>query len=224
MGRQNKQGFADCQGRFDLATDGMTSDYEVLSDADLISLLLSASNSKVDAARAIAAFGTVWNLVSAPQTALRAAGVPQKAVGLLRLVRAVSLRGHGAALKTTPVLNSWSRLLDHVQARFVGIMHEEFWVLYLDRHNRLITEERAGIGTVDHVPVYPREVVCRALEHRASSLILVHNHPSGEAKASQADIDMTRKVIAACQPLDIVVHDHVIVGAKPYSMKTAGLI
>lgn len=224
MDQRNVPGFGDYQGRFNLAAEPIASDYELLSEADLISLLLAASNTKVDATRAIEAFGTVWNLLSAPPSALRKAGVPPKALNLLRLVRAVSLRGHGAALKATPFLNSWDRLLQHMQTRFTGLQHEEFWVLYLDRHNRLLAEERAGIGTVDHVPVYPREVVTGALEHRASCLILVHNHPSGSSVPSQADIEMTKKIIAACQPLDIVVHDHLVVGAKHFSMKTAGLI
>ena len=110
-----------------------------------------------------------------------------------------------------PVISSWSALLDYCTAQMAYDPIEQFRLLYLDRKNRLITDEAQGVGTVDHTPVYPREVVKRALELNASALIMVHNHPSGDPKPSRADIDMTRKVKEAAIAVGLTLHDHVIV-------------
>ena len=115
-------------------------------------------------------------------------------------------------INRNPVLTSWAVVMDYCALSVVGEV-ERFHVLYLDRKNRLISDERLGTGTVDHVPVYPREVVRRALDLNASALILVHNHPSGDPEPSDADIAMTKEVQKACQALGLVLHDHIIVGA-----------
>ncbi len=110
------------------------------------------------------------------------------------------------------LLSSWAAVIDYCRAAMAFAQREEFRLLFLDKRNRLIADEVQGRGTVDHTPVYPREVVRRALELSATALILVHNHPSGDPTPSQADIKMTRDIIAVAGPLGIVVHDHIIVG------------
>ena len=130
----------------------------------------------------------------------------------------------GRYLSQNPVIGSWQALMDYCAFSVRGPI-ERFHVLYLDRKNRLISDERMGIGTVDHVPVYPREVVRRALDVNASALILVHNHPSGDPTPSMADVEMTKKIVDAGQRLGIAVHDHVIVGRKGhFSFRSNGLI
>jgi DNA repair protein RadC len=115
-------------------------------------------------------------------------------------------------INRNPVLTSWQAVIDYCALSVRGEV-ERFHVLYLDRKNRLISDERLGVGTVDHVPVYPREVVRRALDLNASALILVHNHPSGDPEPSDADIAMTKEVQKACEVLGLALHDHIIVGA-----------
>jgi DNA repair protein RadC len=115
-------------------------------------------------------------------------------------------------INRNPVLTSWQAVIDYCALSVRGEV-ERFHVLYLDRKNRLISDERLGVGTVDHVPVYPREVVRRALDLNASALILVHNHPSGDPEPSEADIAMTKEVQKACEVLGLALHDHIIVGA-----------
>ena len=119
----------------------------------------------------------------------------------------------GRYLSQNPVIGSWQALMDYCALTVRGPI-ERFHVLYLDRKNRLITDERLGVGTVDHVPVYPREVVKRALELNASALILVHNHPSGDPTPSDADISMTMQIRDAAEVLGIVLHDHLIIGKE----------
>jgi len=118
----------------------------------------------------------------------------------------------GRYLNCNPVLSSWQALLDYCALSVRGEI-EAFHVLYLDRKNRIISDECMGLGTVDHVPVYPREIAKRALLLNASALILVHNHPSGDPEPSEADISMTKKVHEACDTLGLTLHDHIIVGS-----------
>ena len=121
--------------------------------------------------------------------------------------------------------SSWSALLAYVRREMQHEAREQFRVLFLDRKNQLIADEIMSRGTVDHAPVYPREIARRALEHSASSLILVHNHPSGDTTPSRADIDMTREIIDALTAFDIDVHDHLIVGTHGItSFRSSGLI
>jgi len=121
------------------------------------------------------------------------------------------------------VITSWQQLLDYTEVHFSDLSVEHFHVLYLDRKNRLIEDVRTGSGTVDHVPVYPREVVKMALQLDASAMILVHNHPSGDPSPSKADIDMTKQIVNAADALGITVHDHIIVGrGDHHSMRASG--
>lgn len=127
-------------------------------------------------------------------------------------------------INRNPVLTSWAEVMDYCAIAVRGEV-ERFHVLYLDRKNRLISDERLGVGTVDHVPVYPREVVRRAINLNASALILVHNHPSGDPEPSEADINMTKEVQKACEVLGLALHDHIIVGAgREISLRGRGNI
>lgn len=130
----------------------------------------------------------------------------------LKIVEAVAHRVARARVLQRHVLSSWTALLDYCHTTMAHRGTEAFRVLYLDTRNVLIADEEQGRGTVDHVPVYPREVVKRALQLNAKALILVHNHPSGDPTPSQADIDMTKAVAWACAALDLVLHDHLIIG------------
>lgn len=124
-----------------------------------------------------------------------------------------------------PVLSSWDALLDHCHTSMAHRETEQFRVLYLDRKNVLIADEEQARGTVDHVPVYPREIVKRALELNASALILVHNHPSGDPTPSDADLSMTRQVKDACEALGLTLHDHLIIGkSRELSFRSQGYL
>lgn len=117
-------------------------------------------------------------------------------------------------LKRTTVIASWSSLVSYLRVTLAHEPREQFRVLFLDKKNQLIADEVMGVGTVDHAPAYPREIMRRALELSASNIILVHNHPSGDPQPSQGDIEMTRLIVKAGQPLKITVHDHLIVGRE----------
>ncbi|HYU53136.1 MAG TPA: DNA repair protein RadC, partial [Gemmatimonadaceae bacterium] len=128
-------------------------------------------------------------------------------------------------LRQKPVLSSWSAVLDYCRTAMAYADKEELRVLYLDKRNQLIGDERQQVGTVDHTPVYPREVVKRALELSASAIILVHNHPSGDPSPSRADVEMTQAIHEAARSLGIALHDHIIVGRQGHaSFKALGLI
>lgn len=123
------------------------------------------------------------------------------------------------------VISSWNALNDYVKAQLQDEGREQFRVIFLDKKNQLIADEKQSDGTVDHAPVYPREVMRRALELNASAMILVHNHPSGDPTPSTPDIDMTKKLVAAAKTLNIMIHDHLIVGAQGVaSLKALGLM
>ena len=127
--------------------------------------------------------------------------------------------------KDRTVLSSWSALMAYCKAKMARLDREEFRILFLDRKNVLIADEAQGRGTVDHVPVYPREVVKRALELNASAIILAHNHPSGDPTPSRTDIDMTKQIVEAAAPLGVKVHDHVVIGREAdASFRALGLI
>ena len=132
----------------------------------------------------------------------------------LKLIRAAALRLVRTEVVQRPVLSSWKQVLDYLRAAQSYEHREQFRILFLDKRNRLIADEVQGQGTVDHTPVYVREVVKRALELSATAIILVHNHPSGDPTPSRADIDMTKQIVASAAPLGIAVHDHIIVGRE----------
>jgi len=143
----------------------------------------------------------------------------------LKLLQEASLRIGRAEVTKRPVISSWTALLAYTKAALAHAPREQFRVLFLDKKNQLIADEVMNEGTVDHAPVYPREVVRRALELGASAVILTHNHPSGDPTPSSADIDMTRQVIEAARALRIAVHDHLVIGREGVaSFKALGLI
>ncbi|MEY2956576.1 MAG: hypothetical protein RL123_1304 [Pseudomonadota bacterium] len=171
-------------------------------------------------------FGDFNRVISAPPARLGdVAGVGEAVIVELKLIEAAAQRLARARVINRPVLSSWQALIDYCQTALAHRETEEFRVLYLDRKNVLIADEAQARGTVDHVPVYPREVVKRALEINASALILVHNHPSGDPTPSAADIEMTLRIRDAAEVLGIVLHDHLIIGkAREVSLKAGGYL
>ena len=152
-------------------------------------------------------------------------GVGEAVVQELKIVEAAATRLMRAKVMNRPVLSSWDALVDYCHTAMAHLEAEQFRVLYLDRKNVLIADEAQAKGTVDHVPVYPREVVKRALELNASALILVHNHPSGDPTPSDADVAMTLKVQEAAQVLGLILHDHLIIGkSREVSFKALGYL
>lgn len=171
-------------------------------------------------------FGDFNGAVSASPARLRMVkGVGDAVVQELKIVEAAAQRLMRARVINRPVLSSWDALLDYCHTAMAHRETEQFRILYLDRKNVLIADEEQARGTVDHVPVYPREVVKRALELNASALILVHNHPSGDPTPSQSDIDMTAQVERAAQALGITLHDHLVIGkSRELSFRASGLL
>jgi DNA repair protein RadC len=163
--------------------------------------------------------------MSADTEALAAAGLSLPAIAGVKFVREVALRFLRADLHQRPVVGSWDKLIDYCSAQVAYSKVEEFHILFLDRKNALIKDERQQRGTIDHTPVYTREVIKRTLELGASALILVHNHPSGDPAPSAADIAVTQDIIKAAAPLGIMVHDHLIIGRGGHtSLRDLGLI
>ena len=152
-------------------------------------------------------------------------GVGESVVTDLKIVEAAARRLARGAVAKRPVLSSWSAVIDYCRAAMAFAEKEQFRLLFLDKRNALIADEVQQSGTVDHTPVYPREVVKRALELSASALILVHNHPSGDPSPSAADVKMTKEIAEVAKPLGIIVHDHIIVGRDGHaSLKGLRLI
>jgi DNA repair protein RadC len=174
----------------------------------------------------MARFGDFNRVISASEARLRdVPGVGDAVITELKIIEAAAHRMARAKVLQTQVLSSWDALLDYCHTTMAHRETEQFRVLYLDRKNVLIGDEEQARGTVDHVPVYPREVAKRALELNASALILVHNHPSGDPTPSQADIDMTQRMTAACDALGLTLHDHLIIGkSREMSFRAAGYL
>ena len=200
-----------------------------LPDYELLEMLLFAAYRRGDvkplAKSLLAQFGGFGEVMSAAPDALAAAGLNLSGITALKSVREAALRLMRVELQERPVLNSWDKLIDYCSAQVVHNKIEEFHILFLDRKNVLIKHERQQRGTIDHTPVYPREVVKRALELNASALILVHNHPSGDPTPSKADIAVIQDIKKAAASLGVVLHDHVIIGGKHHvSLRDLGLI
>jgi DNA repair protein RadC len=201
-----------------------------LADYELLEVLLCAFIPRVDvkpiAKDLLARFGTVSAAMAAPaERLMEVKGVGESAAAYMRATHLLLQRAAADEVKDRPVISNWAALLNYVRLALRHETAEQARVLYLDRKNKLIADEVAGRGTVDHAPVYPREIAKRALELAASSIILVHNHPSGDPTPSKADIDLTRDIIKALAALDIKLHDHLVVGASDtVSMKAKGLI
>jgi DNA repair protein RadC len=203
---------------------------EALLDHELLEMVLFLALPRRDTkpiARALLArFGSFANAIAAPLPELREIeGLGEAGAAALRVVQAAALRLARAEVMDRPVLNNWDRLIAYLSAALARERVEQFRVLFLDTRNRLIADEAQARGTVNHTPVYPREVVRRALELQATALILVHNHPSGDPTPSRADIEMTREVKAAAASLGIVLHDHLVVGnGRHLSFRREGLL
>lgn len=200
-----------------------------LQDYELLELALFTALPRRDvkplAKKLLQDAGGLWPLLTMDPVRLRALGLGDATIAFLRTIAAMGLRAQKSCLVGKPVLSSWQRIVDYCRAAMACETKEQFRILFLDRRNQLIGEEVQQRGTIDHTPVYPREVVQRALEVGAGALVLVHNHPSGDTTPSEADIAMTRAVAEACAPLDIVLHDHLIVGREEVSsFKSLGLL
>ena len=194
---------------------------ESLPDYELLEIILFAAHPRGDvkplAKALIDRFGGFSAALSADAEALVAAGLGRAGVAALKSVREAALRLMRAELQQQPVVSSWDKLIDYCSAQIAHGKIEEFHVLFLDRKNALIKHERQQRGTIDHTPVYTREVVKRALELGASALILVHNHPSGDPTPSKADIAVTQDIKKAAAPLGVVLHDHIIIGRNGHT-------
>ena len=201
-----------------------------LPDYELLELLLFRAIPRQDvkplARRLIDHFGDFNRVVSATASALRQIdGAGDAVITEIKIVEAAAHRMARSKVMARHVVSSWAALLDYCHTVMAHRETEQFRILYLDTKNTLIADEEQARGTIDHVPVYPREVVKRALELNAASLILVHNHPSGDPTPSQADITMTGQVEAAARALGIAVHDHLIIGkSRELSFRAEGLL
>ncbi len=190
---------------------------DALPDYELMELLLFRSRARGDvkpvAKRLIARFGSFAEALAAPVERLtEVEGVGRTTAVELKVVAAAAQRMARGSIAKRQVLSSWSSVLEYCRAAMAFAEREEFRILFLDKRNQLIADEVQQRGTVDHTPVYPREIVRRALELSATALVLVHNHPSGDPSPSPADIRMTLDIVQIAKPLGIAIHDHIIVG------------
>ncbi|MDN3563368.1 DNA repair protein RadC [Paeniroseomonas aquatica] len=207
-----------------LAGPDALADYELLEM--VLFLALPRQDTKPLARALIARFGSFANAIAAPLAELRQVeGIRDAGAAALKTVQAAALRLAGAELRGRDLLANWEQLLAYLNAHVARAPVEEVHVLFLDTRNRLLADEVQGRGTVNHTPVYPREVVKRALELQATALILVHNHPSGDPTPSRADIEMTAEIKAAAAVFGVVLHDHLIIGnGRQTSLRREGLL
>jgi DNA repair protein RadC len=199
-------------------------DYEIL---ELILFGVFRNGDVKPLAKALVAeFGSLAAALAAPPERLaKVPGCGAAVIAALKVTREAGLRMLKADAMQRPAVSNWQALLDYCRAALQHEGVEQFRILFLDRKNQVIADEQQQRGTVDHTPVYPREVVKRALELNAAALILVHNHPSGDPTPSRADVEMTRQVAEAAAALGIAVHDHLIIGRKGHvSLREKGLM
>jgi len=210
--------------RFMLGGAGAMPDYELLEL--VLFRAIPRRDVKPLARLLLDSFGDFNRVVSASKERLCAVpGVGDSVVQELKIIEAASHRLARARVMQTHVISSWDAILDYCHTTMAHRETEQFRILFLDRKNILIADEEQARGTVDHVPVYPREIVKRALELNASALILVHNHPSGDPTPSETDITMTEQINAAAQALGLVLHDHLIIGkSRELSFRAAGYL
>ena len=203
---------------------------DALSDYEMMELVLFRALPRRDvkplAKTLLAAFGSFAEAVHAPPTRLREIdGVGDAVIGELQLIAAAAGRIAKGQLKKRTALSSWSDVVDYCRTVMAFADKEQFRVLFIDKRNQLIADEVQQVGTIDHTPVYPREVVKRGLELSATAVILVHNHPSGDPTPSQSDIKMTKAIVTIAEPLGIAVHDHIIIGKNGHaSLKSLRLM
>ena len=212
------------RGRFMRAGAAALADYEMLEL--VLFRAIPRRDVKPLAKRLLAEFGDFNRVITAPPSRLaQVQGIGDAAVQELKIVEAAAQMLGQARVLGQNAISSWSSLMEYCKTVMAHRETEQFRILYLDRKNTLIADEPQAVGTVDHVPVYPREVVKRALELNASSLILVHNHPSGSPDPSDEDILMTNRIVEAAKALGISVHDHIVIGKeRDASFKALGLI
>jgi DNA repair protein RadC len=195
---------------------------DALSDYELMEMVLFRALPRRDvkplAKTLIANFGSFAEAVNAPEARLaQISGLGDAAITEIKLIAASAHRVTKGAIKNRVTLGSWSAVIDYCRTAMAFADKEQFRILFLDKRNQLIADEVQQTGTVDHTPVYPREVVKRALELSATAAILVHNHPSGDPTPSRADIEMTRDIVEIAKPLGIEIHDHIIVGKNGHA-------
>lgn len=199
------------RARFRDNGEAALADYEILEL--LLFRLIPRRDTKPIAKTLLEKFGTLAGVFGAPTDRLmEVSGIGETVALDLKLMAALAQRSLKSTLRDRTILDSWSSVIEYCSAAMAQETREQFRILFLDKRNKLIADEVQGIGTVDHTPVYPREVVRRALELSATAIILVHNHPSGDPTPSRADIDMTHTIISTAKPLGITVHDHIIIG------------
>jgi DNA repair protein RadC len=210
--------------RFYSAGPDALSDYELLEMA--LFFPLRQGDTKPLAKELLKTFGSFAEVVHAPVARLREVdGIGDASVNQLKLIAAAAGRIAKGEIRRNVALSSWNEVIDYCRSSMAFADKEQFRLLFLDKRNQLISDEVQQIGTIDHTPVYPREVIKRALELSATALILVHNHPSGDPTPSQADIQMTKAIVDIAAPLGIAVHDHIIVGKNGHaSLKGMRLI
>lgn len=204
--------------------------HAALADYEMLELVLFRAIPRRDvkplAKRLLAVFGDFNHVISASRSRLmKVEGVGEAAARELKIVEAAALRLARSRVMGREVLSSWDALMTYCKTAMAYRETEELRLLFLDRKNVLIADEAQGAGTVDHAPVFPREVARRALELNASALIMAHNHPSGDPTPSAADIEMTRLVAAALAAVGVTLHDHVVIGkARNASFRSLGLL
>ncbi|WP_417693792.1 RadC family protein [Roseibium sp.] len=190
-----------------------------LQDYELLELLLFSALPRQDtkpiAKALLKRFGSFASVIGAPRARLKEiSGVGDSVVDTLKVTQVAAQRLIIREVDEREPLSSWSKVMDYIHIAMAHETVEEFRILFLDKRNGLIADEVQQKGTIDHTPVYPREVIRRALELSASAMILVHNHPSGDPTPSRADIQMTRQIAEIAKPLGVEVHDHIIVGRQ----------
>ncbi len=190
-----------------------------LPDYELLEMVLfraiKRGDTKPIAKALMARFGTFAEVISAePERLMEVKGVGPAVATELKLIQAAALRLTRGAVLNRPILSSWTHIVEYCRAAMAFNEIESFRLLFVDKRNQLIADEVQQTGSVDHAPVYAREVIKRALELSATAIVMVHNHPSGDPTPSMADIEMTKKVMAAGLPLGILVQDHIIIGRK----------
>jgi len=212
------------RARFLSAGAGSVADYEMLEL--VLFRAIPRRDVKPLAKALLARFSDFNGVISAPAARLaETPGIGDAVICELKIVEAAAHRLARAKVLNRPAISSWQALMDYCKATMAHRETEQFRILFLDRKNVLVADEEQAKGTVDHVPVYPREVVKRALEVNASAIILVHNHPSGDPTPSRADIDMTRQIEQAARAVGVVIHDHVVIGKdRDASFRGLGLI
>lgn len=212
------------RGRFIRSGTGAFEDYELLELA--LFSAIPRRDVKPLAKQLLVRFGSMGGVLGATVDDLQLVkGISENTAVFIKTIHALQLRTLSEEIKEKPILTSWQKLIDYCHAAMAHEKREHFRVLFLNKKNQLIADEVQQVGTIDHVPVYPREVVKHALDLGATAMILVHNHPSGDPTPSDGDITMTRELVKAAKAMDVMVHDHIIIGKSGHtSFKSLGLM